>query len=132
MVGYRSVSINHFTQLNVSGVFRGPEYCLEVEEVADGRVANNHDVSFLRAPQVSSVLLVFLAGIRHDFGILARDGQRDGPRFRIKLWIFESDSPLDIVIAGLLEFFDEMQLVAVLMASRVQPGPVVEPHGVHD
>jgi len=36
--------------------------------------------------------------------VWARDGQRDGPRFCIILWIFESDSPLDIVIAGLLEF----------------------------
>src|SRR5467141_1992746 len=98
----------------------------------DGRVAKNHGVSLLRASQVSSVFLVLLAGVRHDFGVLARDGQRDGPRFCIKLWIFESDSPLDIVIAGLLEFFDEMQLVAVLMASRVEPGPVVEPYGVHD
>jgi len=39
-----------------------PSCRLDVGEVADGRVANNHDVSFLRAPQVSSVLLVFLAG----------------------------------------------------------------------
>ena len=123
---------NHLTRFIVRGVFRGPPCCLDLGEVADARVANNHDVSFLRAPQVSSVFLVLFAGIRHDFRILARDGQRDGPRFRIKLWIFESDSPLDIVTGGLLEFFDEMQLVAVLMASRVEPGPVVEPDGVHE
>src|SRR3981189_899954 len=89
---------NHLTRFIVRGVFRGPPCCLDLGEVADGWVANNHDVSFLRAPQVSSVFLVFLAGIRHDFGILARDGQRDGPRFRIKLWIFESDSPLDVIV----------------------------------
>jgi hypothetical protein len=71
-------------------------------------VAKNHDVSLLRAPQVSSIFLVLLAGIRHDFGVLARDGQRDGPRFCIKLWIFESDSPLDVVVVDFLEFFREM------------------------
>ena len=81
---------------------------------------------------MGSILLILLAGIRHDFGVLARNGQRDGPGLREKLGIFEGDSPLEVVIVDPLEFFNQMQLVAVLMAGRVEPGPVVEPDGVHD
>jgi hypothetical protein len=71
-------------------------------------VADNQKVSFLRAAQVGSILLILLAGIRHDLGVLARDGQRDGPGLRVKLRILESNSPLDVVIVGLLESFNEM------------------------
>src|SRR5216684_167110 len=65
-------------------------------------------LSFLCAAQMSSVFFILLAGIRHDFGVLPRNGERDGPGFRVKLWIFESDSPFDVVAVDLLELFDEM------------------------
>jgi hypothetical protein len=57
---------------------------------------------------MSSVFFVLLAGIRHDLSVLTRNGERDGPGFRVKLWIFESDSPFDVVAVDLLELFDEM------------------------
>src|ERR1700683_321037 len=87
--------------------------------------------SFFWAPQVRPVLFVLLARVRHDFGILARDGQRYRPRLGEEFWILKRDSPFDVVIVDPLKSFDEMQLVAMLMACGVEPGPIVQPYGVH-
>ena len=93
--------------------------------------AGNRQNLFFRPPQMSPVLFVLLARVRHDFRILARDWQRDRPGLREKFGIFKCYGPFDGVIVHLLKPFDQMQLVAVLVARRVEPGPVVQPHGVH-
>src|ERR1700674_536669 len=65
---------------------------------------------------MGSVLFVLLARIRHDFRILTRNRQRNRPGLREKFGIFKCDGPLDVVIVHLLKPFDQMQLIAVLMA----------------
>src|SRR5579871_495728 len=90
------------------------------------------DYSLLCPLQMRAVLLILFAGIRHDLRILARDGQRHGPRLGKKLGILERDRPFDGVIVHLLKPLDQMQLVAVLVARRIEPGAIVHADGVHD
>lgn len=79
------------------------------------------------AAEVGAVFFVLLAGIRHDLGVLAADGQSDGPGLGVKLGVFERDRPLDVVFVNLLKTLDQMQLIAMLMAGCIEPGAVVEP-----
>ena len=87
---------------------------------------------FFDAPQVGPVLFILFARVGHDLRILPRNRQCDGPRLRKILRIFKRHGPLDVVIVHLLKSLDQMQLVAVLVARRVQPGPIVEPNRIHD
>ena len=75
------------------------------------------------------VLFILFAGIGHDLGILAFNGQSDGPGLAIKLGVLEGDCPLDIVLVDLLKTLDQMQLIAMLVAGSIEPGAIVKPDG---
>jgi len=86
----------------------------------------------IRALEVNPVLFILFAGVGHDLGILALNGQSDGPGLGIKFGILEGDRPLDVVVIDLLKALHQMQLIAVLVAGRVEPGAVVEPDCIDD
>jgi len=75
---------------------------------------------------MDAVLLVFLTGIRHDLRVLARDRQRYRPLFDEELRIVEGDRPFNVLVVELLETFDDVQLIAMLMPGRIKPGPVIQ------
>ena len=79
-----------------------------------------------------SVFFVFLAGVGHDFRILARNWQCNRPGLGEKFWILECDRPFDAVTVHFLKALNEMKLVAVFVACRVEPRAVVYPHSVHN
>lgn len=81
----------------------------------------------IRTLEVGPVFLILFAGIRHDLRVLTLDGQSNGPGLGIKLRIFEGDCPLDVVFINPLEALGQMQLIAVLMAGRIDPGAVIQP-----
>ena len=81
---------------------------------------------------MDAVLLVFLTGIRHDLRVLARDRQRYRPLFDEELRIVEGDRPFNVVVVELLETVDDVQLIAMLMAGRIKPGPVIQADRVYD
>jgi len=89
-------------------------------------------ILFFSATQMGSVFFILLAGIGHDFRILARNRQCYGPGFREKFRILECYGPLDAIVVELSELFNQVQLVAMLMAGRVEPGAVIQADGIHD
>jgi len=86
----------------------------------------------VRALEVDPVLFILFAGVGHNLRILALNGQRDGPRLGIKLGILECHRPLDVVFIDRLKALHQMQLIAVLVAGRVEPSTIVEPDCVDD
>jgi hypothetical protein len=84
------------------------------------------------AAEVGAVLFVLFAGVGHDLGILALDGERDGPWFGVKLGILEGHGPFDIVFVDLLKALDQMQLIAVLMAGGIEPSAIVQADRIDD
>ena len=74
---------------------------------------------------VNKVFFVVLAGIIHEYRVLALDGQRHGPGLREEFWIIKGNRPLDVVRVDLLESLDQMQLIAVLVPGRVEPSAVI-------
>ena len=80
--------------------------------------------------QVAAILLVFLARVHHDDGVLLLERKAQCKRLLVHLGVFESHRPLHVLGVEFLEPFDQVQLIAVLVTGGIEPGAVADANRV--
>src|SRR5580693_1419866 len=84
-------------------------------------------------PALPETLVIFLAGVLHDLPVGPQgEGSRVLPRPGERLGVLDDHLVGDVPEVGTREALDEVQLIAVRMANRIQAGLAVEVDGIDD
>jgi hypothetical protein len=113
------------------------------EKRGSRRVSNPPRMRFDGSPLVASrlwlgsnvvwdVLVVIGADHLHDIVLLPLGSERHGPWFDKIDRIIICDGPGEGIRSGFLEHFRNMEFIAMLMASGIEPASIADPDGVHD